>query len=130
MVNFNNESTITRAPKNILEILIIEKRSYFLDALEQYYKDKFNNRNPTNSVIRARLITLFLDIKTSITRSRDKEEVEVLKDKVMSKNTDDLLEAFDIISDYLDSKKLLQWDSMKTYDPGSVEEENKFHGLD
>lgn len=130
MVNFNNETTITRAPKNILEILIIEKRKYFLDALEQYYKDKFNNIQVSNSIIRARLITLFLDIKTSFSRSRKPEEAQELQELVYSKSTDDLLEAFDKINLFLDNKKLLQWDSMRTYDPGSVEEENDFHGLD
>lgn len=129
MVDFNNDSTITRTPKDILEILIIEKRTYFIDAYEKYIKDKTNGVQTPISILKARLNSLFLEIYPSLQKNMDKENFELLKNNVNSKDADALLQAFNDMSEFLYNKKLLMWDSMKQYDPTSAEEENKFHGM-
>ena len=129
MVDFNNESTITRTPKDILEILIIEKRTYFIDAFEKYNKDRSNNIKASIAVIKSRLFSLFLEIRPSLKKHLDKKEFEELEGLLESKESKGLLDAFDIMSEFLYSKKLIMWDSMKQYDPSSAEEENKFHGM-
>jgi len=129
MVDFNNDSTITRTPKDILEILIIEKRTYFIDAYEKYIKDKSNGVKAPISVLKARLTSLYLEIYPSLSKNMDETELIGLRKFIDSDNSKDLLDAFNQISEFLYAKKLLMWDSMKQYDPTSAEEENKFHGM-
>ena len=136
MVDFNNEATITRSARNILEQLIIEKRQYYLDALEAYNKARLENRASTHlkAVVQARIKTMYLELLPSLQREDKKKtsliKLKDLKQKVMSKNINENTDAFNDMSRFLYEKKLIMWDSMKTYDRTSIEEENEFHGLD
>lgn len=129
MVDFNNDSTITRSAKDILAVLIIEKRTYVIDAIEQYIKDKSRGIHPSISIVKARLHSFYIEILPSIAKSYNDDEHKKLYALITSTNIEDLIKGFNELSNYLYVKKLIMWDSMRQYDPSSAEQENEFHGL-
>lgn len=134
MVDFNNESTITRNVRDILEIQIIERQTYVIDAIEVYNKNKYDNRIVPLSYVRSRLYSYYMILKPSLINEYADVKEETILDKinklVKSDKYDDIIECFELLNNYIYKKNLIKWDSMKTYNKQSIEEENKFHGLD
>lgn len=132
MVDFNNDTTITRNARDILEILIIEKRTYFIDALEEYHKLKYNGRVASLDYVRSRLYSFYLELKPSLENEFNNKPDTILTkvdELITSKDYDNIIKCFELLSNYIYSKNLIKWDSMKTYNRQSIEEENKFHGM-
>ena len=54
MVDFNNDSVISKPPKEVVALIIIEKVYNFLEADEYYCKTKLNGAEPGLAISRSR----------------------------------------------------------------------------
>jgi len=130
MVNFNNESTITTAPQDIVKIMILERRKYVCDAMEHYFKQEGNGISPSLSLVRSRMIALFYEIQASLKRDKDKNEYEEIKKQIFeSKDIEELQTSLGELNKWFDDKRLTRIDTIKNYDSTNVETENREKGV-
>jgi len=133
MVDFNNETTIGRPAFDVEKICILQRRYDFVDAFEDYKKKKFRNINVDLSTIRARLITLFLQLQATLLRRwGDKENSQYFKIKKVvldsKSKEEDIMEVFFTLSQELDKMHITKIDTSKVYDSRRTEGENKEKG--
>lgn len=132
MVDFNNETTIGKPPKELVSLIIIEKLYNYLEADEDYIKKRLSGAAWPLSTCRARLRTLFLMCYPMLKRRLPPEEFEKLRkiceDPRSPAEERDLLEAFQIISKILDTLGLTKLDDKPTFKRHRIEEANKAQG--
>jgi len=135
MVDFNNETTVTVPPSDLVKIAILQRRYDLLEAYEDYKKNKLRGANITLSIVKARLITFFLEVQACFRRRlHDKKNEPNIYEKIKTLcfNNDiieeEVLEAIFLINEELDNMKLIVPDTAKSYDSRRVEVENKEKG--
>jgi hypothetical protein len=141
MVDFNSEGTVTTAPADVLKILILEKREYVMEALNNYNVVKFRNMNAKNNYIKAGILTLWFELKAMLLNSVTKREkmsidnreevlTKELLDSVYKKiDSDKWSEAFEFLNSYLYMKGLTKVDTRSHYDKSRVSAINRQKGL-
>ena len=129
MVDFNNDTTIATPAGEIIKVAILERRSYFIDALEAYHKQKTPGIETHTSILKSRLLALYLELQPALERHKSPEHLAELIDRIRSNEYEDLYEAFLIINRWLDKTKLTRVDTRETYDRRRAEEENKVYGI-
>lgn len=144
MVDFNNEGTVGTPPGDLLKIIALQKRDYFLDALEQYKKVEYKGQTEAEqNIVCARMLNLFLELQAALYRTMKGQRVKAMKDGkavdvdrydhlerlAYSKTVDDVLSAYYIINGWLDEKKLTRLDTRQDYDASRVERENRVKDL-
>lgn len=82
MVNYNNDTTISTPPGDILKVAILERRAYFINGIEEYLKAKNRGSDPSLHFVYAGLYSLFLELQDSMENGMKKEEFDALKIKV------------------------------------------------
>jgi hypothetical protein len=132
MVDFNNEGTVSRPPKDIVALIIIEKLYNFLEADESFAKTRMQGAGSTIAISRSRLRNLFLICHQMLQRKCKKEDYDQVYSTCidLSKDCsiDDLMESFMIILQVLDDIKLIKLDTDQVYNRHRTEEANKVHG--
>ena len=135
MVDFNDGSTITTAPREIIKIMILERRKYVIDAIEDYQKKRAHGIDAPLGLIKARLLALHLELAAGLSRrceSKKDLKRKYWADRVeITANTDyeNLIDIFQKLEGYLDDIRLIRIDSIKTYDSTNVEAENLEKGV-
>lgn len=132
MVDFDNETTVSRPAADVIKIVILERRYNLMEALERYYMNsalKDVDTTQDEAVVTARLQSLIDEIGPLLDRQLKKEEKEELQEAMNSKDFHDRLEAFRILNHALDGVKLTRIDNTRVYDMGDPEEDNKAHGF-
>ena len=81
MVDFNNENTITTAPKEIVKIMLLERRKYVIDALEYIYKKKMSGIKADIGLLGSRIISLYFEMNKPLSQFYKEEE---LVDKLLT----------------------------------------------
>lgn len=127
MVDFNNETTVTRPAVDIMRVLILEKRENVIVAFGFYKKKESSGVVLNEGALQSSILELFLDLRAAIKR-RSPEKYEWIEKKCNSKKHEDLLEAYCFIDDYLDEVKLTRIDT-STPLGGNIIERNKAHGV-
>lgn len=136
MVNFDNETTVGIPALDIVRILVLEARANVLSSLEEYHKLKFNNVGSNTNLIRARLITWFLEHQAYLKRIYNSTEDmkiykgvfnDLLSEKPLSQVR--IIEIICFLNETLDNLKITRLDLRKNYDRSSIETENIAHGL-
>jgi len=128
-VDFNNEKTIGTPAIDVERINILGKRDNFLEALEHYHTLSFRGAGANINVVRSRMITLFLQLYSTLRRHFSEEEFNNIKHICgTSKKEEELIEQFSKISDLLDKLRITRLDTKKVYDSTNVEAENKEKG--
>ena len=132
MVDFNSDGTISKPPREVVALIIIEKLYNFLEADEHFAKTLLNGASLGTAVCRSRLRNLFLVCHEMLKRrctDADYEKVRKtcmdLEEKV---DTTEMMEAFMIILQVLDVLQLTKLDTKPVYNRHKVEEANKQHG--
>lgn len=125
MVDFNNESTITTPAADVVKILILQRRNDFLEALEAYNKEKARGIQTDISIVKSRLMSLFLEIQPALRRTYSAEDYEELQVLIDARDEQEIIRAFIAINTWLDDKKLIRIDTRKQYDRTIAENENK-----
>jgi len=129
MVDFNNETTIGTPAVDVVRILILQRHSDLLEAYEQYNKQLYNGVQPSLAVVRARVLSLYIQIHASLKRRLSSKDYDELKRQVHSKELEDIKGTIFSLNDILDDLRLTRIDTKKQYDSTSVEAENKARGL-
>ena len=126
MVDFENETTITTSPRNILQILILQERDRVLESLKQLYNrgnviidlDTYN--------IKANLKVLFLELRAGMERDMETTEFTKLESDIMkANNITEFENCFNSINKWLDEKRLIRFDNIESYDRTRVEKQNR-----
>jgi len=132
MVDFNNEVTITRPAIDIERVIVLQRRHDCIEAYEGYNKTIMNGAQAQDSNFRSRVLSLFIELKASLTRKypvNKKEETDVsvteMQEAIMKGDLEKVFEVFDKINNYLDEIKLTRLDIHKVYDSTRVEVENR-----
>lgn len=126
MVDFNNETTISIAAIDIERVSILQRRYDVIEALEDYKKKRYGGAGAPLSYVRARLLSLFIELQAFLKRKLSEKEYGELQNTCFnSKDEMELVEALFTINEILDSVRLIRVDTQKTYDGTNVEEENK-----
>jgi hypothetical protein len=132
MVNFNLDSTITKPPIEIVNLIIIEHWYNVTLAYEYYNKHKCNNAVISMAECSCRLTTLFLSVNKILERKLELEQYNKLKNICLlvnkSLSTKDFLEAYLIIHSVLDACNLLKIDTKPYVNRFNTEESNKAFG--
>lgn len=145
---YEAQRTVASAPHDLLKIIILERRKFFIDAFERYNRNKYSNRNsaPELARLRAEMYSLFLELQAALRRDLGQKTMEDfpgnanskeekteayawLRDKVKSKDTEDLEAAYFFLNDWLDDKKFIRIDTKRQYDRTRVETENREKSL-
>jgi len=130
MVNFNSEATVGVPAEDVEKISILQRRYDFIEAVESYNKQKFRQINSDLSVVRARLMSLFLELHAMLKRRLTQEVFsEVQNFCISAESFDQVMSAFITINTELDIIKLIKIDSRVVYNERDVEEENKIKGF-
>lgn len=132
MVDFNNETTIGKPPKEIVALVIIEKLYNFLEADEEYIKKRLGGAAWPLATTRARLRTLFLICYPMLKRRLAPEQYEkvrrVCEDIDYKAEYVAVLEAFKIVSTILEALGLTKLDDKPVFNRARVEEANAAQG--
>lgn len=127
MVDFNNETIVSKPPAEIVKLLIIEHRENVLMAFENYHLKEGKGIINDTSTIRARIITLFFEVEASLKR-RDEALHTEMGELVISRNYEALLRAFVLLNKEFDRMGLTIVDNAKKLG-GNIIERNKAHGV-
>jgi len=130
MVDFNNETTITRPAVDIERVLVLQRRHDCIEAYEGYQKAILSGADTGDYTFRSRVLSLFIELKASLKRhypegDKDKISFVELETWIRKGEEDELFNAFDLINDFLDVIKLTRLDTHKVYDSTRVEVENR-----
>ena len=132
MVDFNSEGTISKPPKEIVALIILEKHYNFLEADEHYAKTRLQGAGIGTEVCRARLRSLFLICYSMLHRRLKKDKFEDVKnvccDLKAKVEPADIMNCFITIHTVLDELQLLKLDTKPVYKRHHTEEANKQHG--
>lgn len=130
MVDFNNETTIGTPAADVVRILILEKREYFLNAQESYIVAVGKGINAEPYAVKARLHTLFLELQAAFKRKLPPEEYAWLLDRVRNPETfGDMVDTYMYINEWLDDMRIIRLDTKKQYDSTRVIDEDTEKGL-
>lgn len=133
MVDFNSVGTMSKPPKEVVALIIIEKLYNFLEADEKCTETRLNGATLGTAVLRARLRGLFLVshrmLERRIKKPKDFERVENVCMNLKGEFEDsEIMEAYIIILKVLDDMRLIKLDTKPQYNRHRVEEANKQHG--
>jgi hypothetical protein len=131
-MDFNNEGTMSKPPKDIVALIILEKLYNFIEADESYRKTRLQGASMNLAISRARFGSLYLIARELLKRklsAEDLEKVRIVSVDLESKITyEDLIEAYIIILKILDQLGLVKLDTRPAYQRHRTEESNKIHG--
>ena len=132
MVNFDNETTISKPPREVVALVAIEKLYNFLEADEAYTKDRMHGAAAPLATCRSRLRSLFLLAQPMLQRHLKATDYDLLRDGCLNINeeleADVVLDHFVKISEMLDKLELTRLDTKKKFDRQRIEESNKAQG--
>jgi hypothetical protein len=134
MVNFENDQTIATAPKQVVNMIVIEHYYNLLSAREHYDELKLQGSPGNIAKLRSRLITLILSQYNAFKRSfgDDPETWKKLTELLNTKKNKDETEVYEIIFlvlEWLDEKQLIRLDDKIKRDYTNVWEDNEVNGF-
>lgn len=130
MVDYNNETTISTPPGDILKVAILERRAFFINSVEKYIKEKSRGVDPSIQFINAALVSLFLELSDSMQKEWDKEKFVIFKKGVFENDSyDSAISLFGEMSSFLYRKNVTKFDTRKETDNDDIEGNNKAHGF-
>lgn len=131
MVDFDNEATVSVPATDVEKITILERRFNLLEALEAYFKNRFSGAQAPLSIIRARLVSLFMQVEAMLKRQMENKKFEELKNACFGGKIkeEELISHITTINKMLDDLRITRIDNRKVYNQFNVEEENKEKGF-
>jgi hypothetical protein len=132
MVDFNNDSVSSKPPKEILNLVVIERWYNFQDSWEMYNRDKFKGVVTSLAIPRARLLSLYLVCCALLKRKLKADEYDkvvlVCTNPQVSTTADAILDCYYLINNVLDSIELTKIDTKQTYNRLDISKSNKAQG--
>lgn len=132
-MDFNNEATMGKPPKEVISFIIIEKVYNFLEADEDYAKKTLQGAGVSYAIPQARLRNLFFVSHTLLKRNMKEKDFDAITSIALNTQHkavehDDILECFGRIFEVLDKVGLWKIDTKKVYERHRIEQSNKEHG--
>jgi len=132
MVDFNNEATIGTPAINIVKILILQARANVLEALEVYNKKISQGVSWDQAILKARILTWFIELQAYLERALKPEDYEQfikkVKDDYLFNETDiekaDLISLIIELNKTMDELRITRIDLRRQYDKTNIEEDN------
>lgn len=128
MVDFNNETTVSTPAVDVVRILILQRRNDVIESIEHYYKTAESNVEADLGVIKARILSLYLELQGLVDKKLD-EEIQALSVEIFDSDIKELLDVFTKINKLLYDINLTKIDVRLDYDTTDIEAENKIHNL-
>lgn len=130
MVNYNNDTTISTPPGDILKVAILERRAFFINSVEEYTKAKSRGADPSLQYINAALMSLYLELCDSMQKDLEKTKYDELTKKVKENASfEDAMDVYREMSAFLYRKNVTKFDTRKETDSDDIEGNNKAHGF-
>lgn len=132
MVDFNNDSTVSTPPGDVVKIVVLERREQCIEALESYHNMEAASLETGHklSILRARIMAFWYQVQAMAKRRLTPEIYAEVKDGIEeAKNADELVEAFEWLNIFVDDMGLTFIDSRAKYDRTRVEDANSKKGL-
>jgi len=130
MVNFNSDATIGISPKNILAMIILQRRNDLIEAIESAKSKDLQGQTPNLSQVSARLLSLKLELEEllirKLPRKRRKELEEIIKKD--SPTIQEIINAYMIINKALDKTEITKIDTLRKLDFQDIEKMNEHFG--
>lgn len=128
MIRPVQQQTVGVPPLERLKNDLLQRRANVLTAISEYVRRETysGNQSPPTHQIQAALRILFIDLKPALRRwIDDDKKFQALGDSIDSDDFDNLVDAFAVINEWLDVKKIIRFDLEKAYDSTDIEEENE-----
>lgn len=132
MVDFNNDNTIGTPAVDIVRVLVLEKRTNVIEALEAINKRIETNTDYDNNLLKARIQSLYWELEGMFKRKAEKdakykEEFVKMKKDLFAKTAslERLSEIFSEFNTYLDQIRLTRIDNKSIIDTRRVERVNR-----
>lgn len=136
MVDFQNDGTTAVAPRNLLNVIILEMYYNLILADEEYNRLEFQNSQGQISKVRARLVSLIMCQYNAFKRHFNTEgrretwiKISEMLDKNKKKTYEDVQEIKYIALEWLDEKKLIKVDDRPNRDLSNIWEDNEANGF-
>jgi hypothetical protein len=127
MVDFNSGETVATPAVDVKRILMLQDRQYLKEAIGAFKKSEYSGVAADNHIIRSRLYELFLEVRAGVKRHLNPDDYEQLVDYVNSEEINEVLQAYEIIDDWLDHIGLTKVD-VKQKLGGNIADRNKAQG--
>lgn len=124
MADLEIEKTMGIARKDLLTYMLLNRWYNAIESFENYNRNEYLGAEGDLSKVKVKLDSLLFTIKSAIKRSVN----DVTFKKIMAYQSSDeikvLIESFDLIADWLDTKKITMLDDKKYIDRTDIEANN------
>ena len=139
MVNFDNDSTVSTPPGDVVKIVVLERREQVIEALEAFYYVDHNHQETSarEGILYSRIMALWFQIQAMVYRRLDKakgteedpnyQQIEEMI--VKGKKFDQMVRSFEWMNVFVDDMGLTFIDSRPRYDRRNIEDANEKKGL-
>ena len=130
MVDFNSEATVGTPASDVERISILQRRYDLIEAFEDYKKRRSLGTDHPLSIVRVRLMSLFIELQALLKRRLSTKDYNDLKDRCFDiKSTEEnIIKSIFELNEQLDAIRLTMIDTQVVYNKRKVEEENKIKG--
>jgi len=132
VVDFNNDSTVSTPPGDVVKIVVLERREQCIEALESYHNVQAANLETGHklSILRARVMAFWYQVQAMAKRRLSEEKYEEIRaDFENATREKELVSGFEWLNEFVDDLGLTFIDSRAKYDRTHVEDSNSKKGL-
>jgi len=128
-MDINSESAGGRSAWDLIRVLLLQKREDLTMVWEDYWKKQFQSRNMVLHFVKARLLSLLLEMSGFMQRKFPAEWVEYNNIVKGNCTAEQLWLITNHLYKILDDLRITKFDLAKIYDRQSFEAENQAHDL-
>jgi hypothetical protein len=131
MVNFNDQTTMTRPRKDIVNIMILQQLQDILESIEYLEMKDEKDRDTGLPELKSRILALLTLIRTPLERQLEKEKKGTIKDlrkriyEITYDEKEELYNIIDYIEKFLYDKDVTKWDTKEQYDRTDILDMNR-----
>jgi hypothetical protein len=134
MVNFENDQTVATAPKQVVNMIVIENYYNLMSALEKFEETKLQGSPGNLARLRSRLINLIMSQFSAFKRHFEKDTVtcdniKEIVDTNNKKSEEEIKEVIFLAVEWLDEKQLIRLDDRIKRDFTDIWEDNEVNGF-
>jgi hypothetical protein len=131
MVNFNDQTTMTRPRKDIVNIMILQQLQDILESIEYLEMKDEKDRDTGLPELKSRILALLTLIRTPLERQLEKEKKGTIKElrkriyEITYDEKEELYNIIDYIEKFLYDKDVTKWDTKEQYDRTDILDMNR-----
>lgn len=131
MVNFNDQTTMTRPRKDIVNIMILQQLQDILESIEYLEMKDEKDRDTGLPELKSRILALLTLIRTPLERQLEKEKKGTIKQlrkriyEITYDEKEELYNIIDYIEKFLYDKDVTKWDTKEQYDRTDILDMNR-----